>query len=496
MMADLRAHVALVPIGALLIGTYAAAIALAPNATTALLLIALPSGAWLCWWTIGKPGRWVLLFLGAALLLPPLPVEVGGNGAHPALAVAALGIGAGLVRLRDWRIRVDLLNVSVLLYLFILLASLPLAILYSGLEVASGSFERVLLFSISVYIFLYVRWSGSPFPDSFRLVRFLFWIAIASALFASIDFYYQLPAPAGFGAQFVWLPSGVYRRAQGIFYEASTLGNFCAFFLVMVAAALLRPRREAPISRALLLAGGTILFAALIFSYSRASLLNLIAAVTVLLYLHRGHLKLRRIAAAVLVCFAAGAGAAYALLPTFAGAWWLRIRVSFEYFGSATEAVLSGRPATWRALGEFLAGHPWHALLGIGYKTLPYSDFLGRPLVADNMYLSALVETGMVGLAALCLFSLSILRAAHRAARSAREPASFLGTWLLCFWVGQLFQMMSGDLLTYWRVLPVYFTVLALAVREAEDAPSGASSLQNSSAASAAIPAARPITAG
>ena len=38
--------------------------------------------------------------------------------------------------------------------------------------------------------------------------------------------------PAGYGPQFVWLDSGVYRRAQGFFYEASTLGNFCAFFLV------------------------------------------------------------------------------------------------------------------------------------------------------------------------------------------------------------------------------------------------------------------------
>ena len=27
-------------------------------------------------------------------------------------------------------------------------------------------------------------------------------------------------------------------------------------------------------------------------------------------------------------------------------------------------------------------------ILGIGYKTLPYSDFIGQPIVADNMYLS------------------------------------------------------------------------------------------------------------
>jgi hypothetical protein len=31
--------------------------------------------------------------------------------------------------------------------------------------------------------------------------------------------------------------------------------------------------------------------------------------------------------------------------------------------------------------------------------------------------------------------------------------------------------MLSSDLLTYWRVLPVYFLVLAIAVRESSKAP-------------------------
>ena len=42
---------------------------------------------------------------------------------------------------------------------------------------------------------------------------------------------------------------------------------------------------------------------------------------------------------------------------------------------------------------------------------------------------------------------------------------SFFGAWMLCFWSGQVVQMASSDLLTYWRVLPVYFWVLALAAR-------------------------------
>ncbi len=41
---------------------------------------------------------------------------------------------------------------------------------------------------------------------------------------------------------------------------------------------------------------------------------------------------------------------------------------------------------------------------------------------------------------------------------------------MFSFWTGQMVQMLSGDLLTYWRVLPVYFWVLALAVRRPESA--------------------------
>jgi O-antigen ligase len=82
------------------------------------------------------------------------------------------------------------------------------------------------------------------------------------------------------------------------------------------------------------------------------------------------------------------------------------------------------------------------------------------------MYLSLLVETGIGGLAALVWLNVAILRAARRAAQAPDTRRSFFGDWMLCFWSGQVVQMASGDLLTYWRVLPVYFWVLALAVRQ------------------------------
>jgi hypothetical protein len=45
--------------------------------------------------------------------------------------------------------------------------------------------------------------------------------------------------------------------------------------------------------------------------------------------------------------------------------------------------------------------------------------------------------------------------------------ASFYGKWLFCFWIGEIVQMLTGDILTYWRVLPVYFWVLAQAAKDA-----------------------------
>jgi O-antigen ligase len=257
----------------------------------------------------------------------------------------------------------------------------------------------------------------------------------------------------------------VYRRAQGLFYEASTLGNFCAFFLVMIAAALTRPRAHVPLSRKTMLAGGAIFFAALVLSYSRASLINVGVALAVLAWLNRKRVRLGRLAALLIVGGSASAYATWKIFPSFVEMYWLRLSLSAEFLLSRTSGVLSGRVESWRTLVGWISAHPWQTFFGIGYKTLPYTDFLGAPVVADNMYLSLLVETGVAGLAALVFLNIAILRAAGRAARSLDARASFFGTWMLCFWAGQCIQMFSGDLLTYWRVLPVYFWVLALAVR-------------------------------
>lgn len=450
-----------------LLGIYAAAIALAPKPSVAFTwaapLVAVP----FLYFGVLNRDRWLPLFFAAALLLPPLPLGLGDSGPHPSVVFVLFGLLAGALSLSEWRVTAAPLNRALGILFLILLASSAEAFFYSGPRVGVGSLMRVVLFGISVYVFFYAAHGpGSRNPDdALAFTRLLYWVAVASALFACVDFYFQFPAPAGFGAQYVWLRSGVYRRAQGLFYEASTLGNFCAFFLVMIAAAWLTPRPESPVSRRGLLLGGMVFSAALVLSYSRGSLLNVLVATVVLVFLNRSRIRLGRFFL-WLTCAALAAGlAVWTVLPSFAGAYWMRLTTSVQYSFTETEGLLSGRLASWRAILEFLTQHPWHVLFGIGYKTLPYSTYLGRTVISDNMYLSLLAETGIVGLAAMVWLSGEILRAARLTVASPDPRRRFFGSWIFAFWAGQIIQMFTGDLLTYWRVLPLYFWVLAVAVR-------------------------------
>ena len=447
------------------LGLYAAVVALAPGwgskAVLCAPLIAIPAA----WFILRTPNRWLALFFMSALLAPPLPIALGDSGPHIALLFAGAGLLVGLLRLGEWRFRIDLATVSSLTLLGIFLASIPMAAIYSGIPVAAASLARVLLFGISVYTFLYVRDGPGQLDQrqSMRAIGWLFLAASLSAVFACLDFYYQFPAPAGYAQQFIWLESGVFRRAQGVFYEASTLGNLCAFFLEMIAVALFRPRESQPVPRWAMFTGGVALASALVVSYSRASLLNLAVALVVLLWLNRDRIRWRRLTTGVAIFGGGSAALLTFAFPVFAGHYWQRVSVAFQYFWEAPNQVLSGRVASWQTLWNFIASEPWHVLLGIGYKTLPYSDFIGGKAIGDNTYITLLVETGVAGLAAVVALNIAILVTAWRASRSGNPVRSFCGTWMVCFWAGQIVQMFSGDLLTYWRVMPVYLFVLALA---------------------------------
>jgi len=456
---------------ALIIALAAASIAVlppVPKLCAVAMLCVLPVLGWM----VSSSIAWLSLFLAVVLLLPPLPVSIGNSGAHPGLLLAAFGVYAALLFANRWTFTKSPVTMPAIALTAAMLVSVAMALMYSGAGIAAGSASRVLLFALGPFVFLYVVWGpGERLAQSgFGPAKLLFAAGVLSALFACVDFFYQLPAPSGSSQQFIWLSDRILRRAQGLFYDAGALGNMCAFFLVMAAVTMLWPVR-AGLNRWFAAAGAVPLTAALFFSYSRASVLSVVVSVAAMLVVRWRDVKWSRAligacAAGVLVAVAVGS-----LAPGLIAWWWTRAQTTLQLAFSASDAALSGRVSSWSIIGSFVVDHPMRALLGVGYKTLPYSDVLGRPVVADNTYLSALIETGIAGLAALCALHFAILRATWRAARSSDSSTAFYGVWAFSFWVGEIVQMSAADLLTYWRLLPVFFFVIALAVVKARETP-------------------------
>ena len=182
------------------LGLYATLIALIPGLTAKAALAAPLLVIPLLWTLLSTSTAWLSLFFLCALLTPPLPIALGDTGPHAALLFAGAGIFIGLLRLSEWRFQADTLSTSILGLWLAFAASVAFAAIYAGTRIAAGSLARVLLFGISVYVFLYTR-DGPAEMDSrgaFRMIRLLFFAATASALFACLDFYFQLPAPAGY----------------------------------------------------------------------------------------------------------------------------------------------------------------------------------------------------------------------------------------------------------------------------------------------------------
>jgi hypothetical protein len=282
---------------------------------------------------------------------------------------------AGVLWKAEWRVVPSGLASAFAAFFGILLISVVPAAIYSGAVAGVGSLVRVALFGISIYVFFYGAYGPGREVNARRSVQLLYAAAAMAALFACVDFYYQFPAPAGYGPQFVWLDSGVYRRAQGLFYEASTLGNFCAFFLVMIAVAFTRSSAEVPVSRKWLLAGGAVFFTALVLSYSRGSLINVAVSLAVLLWMNRRRVPLVRGA----MVAAVGALAIWWIFPAFAQAYWTRLSASTEFLFTSTNGVLSGPPDQLGNTGGLDRRQPVAGLLRNRLQDLAVHAISGQP---------------------------------------------------------------------------------------------------------------------
>ena len=453
----------------LALGAAGAAVALSGQWRLPLLLACGGLLAALSVWTLAAPYRWLWLFFGLTLLAPPLPFVLGSTGPHLALLAAALGVAGAFARKPALSLPPSGAGLPLMLYLGVLALSAIPALWISGPGEAAGSLVRTALLAITAAVYLAVR-HGQPPIDARRWARGLLLLGGLTAAIGCIDFALQLEPPAGYGEQMVWLTDSILRRAQGVFYDAAQFGNVCAFFLVGTATAALQGR-ALRLDKALALAA-VALVAALVFSFSRGAMLNAAAGLAVLAVLaRRSWMRDARLIASAAAVLAASAATALLAAPEFTATYALRFAYTAWRAVADPAEALGVRLDSWSRLLQMLAEHPERLLLGAGYRTLAGGAATGEPLIVDNQWLTTLGETGLLGAGALAILVAAILRASRRTARSANPAAALLGTWSLCFWCGQLVQMLFVDLMTYWRVLPVYLAVLALAERENERRP-------------------------
>ncbi|QEG41361.1 O-antigen ligase family protein [Roseimaritima ulvae] len=115
----------------------------------------------------------------------------------------------------------------------------------------------------------------------------------------------------------------------------------------------------------------------------------------------------------------------------------------------------SGRIDSWKRYLR-IAGN--HVVLGCGYKNSP-SLIPGR--VPDNSVLSTLLETGVLGVAALTSFAIVLMLSLAKLGMAGNRYALLL----VGVWCGQLLQAFLGDTYTLWLSMPVLYLITGLVLQ-------------------------------
>ena len=386
---------------------------------------------------------WLYGVAATAVVIPPFyPSAIGGN--IPIYVSNLLFLISGvmlLVRFEEFRLPFDSLSRAAFCFLMSLVISLPFAYWFSGPNQAAQSSMRFVLLLQPFLTYVWVR-GFFILKDENQLAKFfnfLLWLGALSALYGIIDFYYPLPLPHPFADQFIYLKGERIRRAQGVFYEASSFGNLCAFFLSFSLFLLYSLRKRfSAMGQVLIFVSTGIFTIALFLSYSRGCWLNVLVTVAVFILLQR---KIRLSAVILLILLNGG------LLFLF---YWLSPELILNFFDRRLGALAefwsdpnfatSGRWENWTTLITYFADHPWLLLFGIGYKTIPFTNLFGKEIIADNGYLSSLFETGILGMVAFLYLNRVILKLLHHGSLRSSTNCSLYASFLLAFCVERSYR--------------------------------------------------------
>jgi O-antigen ligase len=420
--------------------------------------------------SLRHPLFFVLTFVVVLIVLPPFfSSRTGEAPIYISIFLLPVGFATLVARLPDFQSRLDPLAKGLTLFLFGTGLSLPFAFWFSGAEIGAASLLRWLLLAQTAIIYVLVR-GGAPTEEGRAerwLVPVLAVAALVSAAYGVADFLWPVPLPHTAADQYIWLGSGVLRRAQGVFYEAANFANLCAFFLVLASAALLvREERALRLSRTWMWLMIPILSLGLFLSFTRSAWANVVVSIVIFAAVSRG----ARLSRGLVFLFVLAIPAA--MLWYYAPEVWgylldRRLGYLAQIFADPDQ-VSSGRFETWRRVLSIFADHPHYLLFGVGYKTLPYTRLFHGEIIMDNGYMNLLLETGVVGLASFVTFSALLMRTFLRLARRGSAVVAFWGAVFFAFWCGELVQMVAVDAYTFWRNMTVFIALMGFALNRAE----------------------------
>lgn len=436
-----------------------------------LLLAASSAGLGLAWLCMRSVRQWAYVCVATSVIVPPFyPAAL--SGATP-IYVCNFMVAGGCIlllwKIREFRLPADAIGSAALYFLLSLLLSLSFALWVSGPSEALQSLLRFVLILQPFFVYFWIRGFGclEGQDQLLRFVKFLLWIGVLGAIYGVVDFYYPIPIPHPFADQFIYLDFKHIRRAQGLFYEASSFGNFCAFFLCLAICVLFsRSPRLSLVFRGLAFLASGVFTMAVFLSYSRGSWLAVMVTLAVFLA-RQGRFRLR-IAVLMTVIFGCFLFLVYQFSPDVVANFFTWRLANLAEFWDDPNTATSGRWENWTTLVSFFADRPWLLLFGIGYKTIPTTEIFGRSVIADNGYMSLLFETGVLGLAAFFWLNLAILKTLGRGTSQASPFHRLCQSFLLAFWCGEMVQMLTGDIFTYWRNLTVFFALISATASEAQ----------------------------
>jgi len=457
-----------------------------------------------------EPLFFLLVYVVALEIFPPLyRPRHEETPIYLALALFPVGVSVAAGRFQDMHFTWDPLAKGLAVFLLGTGCSLPFAFWLSGNQTGMESLARWLLLAQMGYLFYLIR-AGAHRKETTteRLVYPLLLIGAAlSAGYGIVDFIWPVPLPHPTPNQYIWLGTGVVRRAQGVFYDSMNFANFAAIFLVIASAAFLAKRhRSLGAARWGLVPLIAVLCLAVLVSFARST--GAAIAVALLVFgLRTGMVKTRRLLA---LCLALAVP--FLLLWMFSPDLWryflsARVETLADILSHPNDAT-SGRYETWFRVLDIIRENPQYLIFGIGYKTLNQTRLFHGGIIVDNGYLSLLLETGLAGLAGFLVFSTALLRTFARLSRraenhpsplfprlisrsreggnpvvsnltpalrlrggdsgSGKDSVAFWSAVMLSLWVGELVQLLAVDAYTFWRNMVILVALMALTLNRAE----------------------------